>query len=229
MKMNPIETAAGDAVLVGDPRRAFALAQELTVQPRMSHQARGLWGYTGITVEGTPLTVQSTGSGGPGAVAVIGDLAEQGIERVLRLGTCLAIDPGLELGVAILVERALSFDGASRALGAGDATLPDPDLLRRLDGLGRRATISSHDLVARYEAVAGERVERPGGEAAGAGPAIARDLQTAASFAMCERLEIPAAALLIVAEDGSGGRLGEDELWNRFRTTGKAALGRLNS
>ena len=49
VKMNPIEPAAGDAILVGDPRRAFALAQELTGQPKMSHQARGFWGYKGLT------------------------------------------------------------------------------------------------------------------------------------------------------------------------------------
>ena len=92
VKMTPIDSAASDAILVGDPRRAFALAQELTVQPKMSHQARGLWGYTGMTVDGTPLTVQSTGSGGPSAVPVIGDLAAQGTGRMIRLGTCLAID-----------------------------------------------------------------------------------------------------------------------------------------
>ena len=105
VKMNPIEPPAADAILVGDPRRAFALAQELTVQPKMSHQARGLWGYSGVSPDGMPLTVQSTGSGGPSAVPVIGDLVEQGVSRVVRLGTCLAIDPSLRAGTVLLVER----------------------------------------------------------------------------------------------------------------------------
>lgn len=220
VKMTPIEAAAGDAILVGDPRRAFALAQELTVQPRMSHQARGLWGYTGTTGDGLPITVQSTGVGGPSAVPVIGDLASQGTKRMIRLGTCLALDPGLSAGSLLLVERALVADGASRTLSGGsDFAEPDARLLEALNGLGRQATVSSHDLVARHEP--------PPEPGSGAEPAAARDLQTAATLAMCRRHGIPCAAILIVAEDRSGERLGEPELWELFRSAGKAVLTRL--
>ncbi|MBN8870273.1 MAG: hypothetical protein J0H66_10375 [Solirubrobacterales bacterium] len=221
VKMNPIEPPAADAILVGDPRRAFALAQELTVQPKMSHQARGLWGYSGVSPDGMPLTVQSTGSGGPSAVPVIGDLVEQGVSRVVRLGTCLAIDPSLRAGTVLLVERAVVDDGAGRALSGGDDfTRPDAGLLGAFEGLGRSATVASHDLVSRYDPEASERPDT--------GPAIARDLQTAATLAFCRRLGVPAAALLIVAEDISGDRPGEEELWELFRAAGKAALSRLN-
>lgn len=220
VKMTPIEAAAADAILVGDPRRAFALAQELTVQPRMSHQARGLWGYRGTTADGLDLTVQATGSGGPSAVPVIGDLAQQGMKRMIRLGTCLATDRDLDAGSLILVERAIAADGASRRLGEGaDFTSPDRHLLAALDGLGRRATVSSHDLVARLE---------PPTDGHEPGPAIARDLQTAATLAIARRLGIRSAAILIVAEDTSATRLGEDQLWELFRATGRAILTRLN-
>ena len=219
VKMTPLEAAAGDAILVGDPRRAFALAQELTSQPKMSHQARGLWGYRGTTEFGSDLTIQSTGSGGPSAVAVIGDLAAQGVKRVLRLGTCLALDDDLEAGSVILVGRALVADGAARTLSGAEFVLPDTRLLSALNGIGRVGTVSSHDLVQRYE---------PGdAESPGPGQAIARDLQTAATLAMCQRLEIPGAAILIVAEDRAGHRPGEEELWNLFRSTGADALRRL--
>lgn len=218
VKMNPIEPAAGDAILVGDPRRAFALAQELMVQPRMSHQARGLWGYLGETADGLPLTVQSTGTGGPSVVPVIGDLVEQGARRLLRLGTCLAISPRLAAGTVILVDRAIPTDGAGRLLsGDQDFLRPDRRLFEMLDGLGLEEAISSHDVVARHE----PRGPDPG-------PAVARDLQTAAMLAMCRRLDVPAAAILIVAEDRSGHRLDEDELGDLFRSAGRAALSRLN-
>lgn len=220
VRMNPIEPAAGDAILVGDPRRAFTLAQELTAQPRMSHQARGLWGYTGNTVSGQALTVQSTGVGGPSAVPVIGDLADQGVKRMIRLGTCLAIDPELEAGMVLVIERALINDGAARALSGRETfARPDQDLFQSLAGLGRSATISSHDLVSRHE---------PEGSRPDPGPAIARDLQTAATFAMCRQAAIPAAALLIVAEDRSGRRLDEENLWELFRSAGKAVTARLD-
>jgi uridine phosphorylase len=220
VKMTPLESAARDALLVGDPRRAFALAQELTVQPRMSHQARGLWGYNGTTDSGLALTVQSTGVGGPSAVPVIGDLAGQGVTRMIRLGTCLALDPDLAAGTVILVERAVVTDGAARILSDGaDFVRPDPDLFQALDGLGRTATVSSHDLVARHEPGAALRPDP--------GPAVARDLQTATTLAMSRCLGLRSAALLIVAEDTSGRRLEEPELWDLFRSAGKALLTRL--
>lgn len=220
VKMNPIENATGDAILVGDPRRAFALAQELMEQPRMSHQARGLWGYTGVTAEGSPLTVQSTGVGGPSAIPVIGDLSGQGVRRMIRLGTCLATDPALGAGSVLLVERAVANDGAALALGDGaEFAGPDRHLTAALDGLGRMATVSSHDVVERYEPEALTRRDP--------GPAIARDLQAAATFAACRRFGVPAAAFLIVAEDRSGRRLDEEELWELFRSTGRQMLGRL--
>jgi uridine phosphorylase len=153
-------------------------------------------------------------------VPVIGDLAEHGVNRMVRLGTCLAIEDSLEAGGLILVERAVAGDGASRALSDNaDFVRPDSRLLTAFDGLGREAVISSHDLVARYEPEGSTR--------SGPGPAVARDLQTAATLAMCRRLEIPAAALLIVAEDRAGRRLGEEELWEMFRGLGKAVSSRL--
>jgi len=218
VKMTPIEPAARDALLVGDPRRAFALAQELTVQPRMSHQARGLWGYNGSTGSGLALTVQSTGVGGPSAAPVIGDLASQGVSRMIRLGTCLALDADLGAGTVLLVERSVIADGAARILTGGeDFARPDPALFAALEGLGRSATVSSHDLVARYEPSA----------ASDPGPATARDLQTAATLAMGRRLGVQSGAVLIVAEDASGTRLEEPELWDLFRSAGKAVVSRL--
>ncbi|MDQ2621645.1 MAG: hypothetical protein M3Y45_01250 [Actinomycetota bacterium] len=220
--MKPLEPVKGDVILVGDPRRAFALAQELTVQPRMSHQARGLWGYTGETESGRPLTVQSTGSGGPSAIPVIGDLAETGATRMVRLGTC--ISSGHAPGEILLVEAARVRDGASRSLlesgassfrsGEETAALPDADLLRVLEGLGKRETVASHDLVGRFDPGTREQT-------------AARDLQTAATLTLARQLGIPAAALLIVAGDGHGEQLEEAELEARFRPLSRAVLDRL--
>ena len=217
VQMTPLGPAAAHTILVGDPRRAFALAQELMVQPKMTHQARGLWGYSGVTDDDRPLTVQSTGSGGPSAAPVIGDLAGQGAGLMVRLGTCLATDPAVEAGTLVLVERAVPNDGVSRLLEKGDFIRPDPRVFEALDGLGRSGIVSSHDLVRRLE------LDGPD-----PGPAIVRDLQTAATLAMCRRLSVPAAALLLVAEDGSGRRLDEEELWDLFRSAGRAVVSRLN-
>jgi len=225
VRISPIIEPAGDAILVGDPRRAFALAQALTVQPKMSHLARGLWGYTGETGSGRPLTIQSTGIGGPGAVTVIADLHEAGVRRVVRLGTCVATGtlPGEPVAVApgdaFLIESAFCGDGASAAITGGEPKVdPDPDLTASLEGIARRAEVFSHDLLPRL--VAGPLQ---------ADPAPLRDLQTAATFAIAASLEIPAAAILVVAETGPGHRLDEPELEKLFVPLGEAvveALGR---
>ena len=61
----------------------------------MSNHARGLWGYTGRTPAGVRLTIQATGMGGPSAALVLADLAELGVRRAIRVGTCVALDPEL--------------------------------------------------------------------------------------------------------------------------------------
>src|SRR5215213_4718701 len=88
--LRPTGPIAPAALLVGDPGRALLLAQELLESPKMSNHARGLWGYTGAA-EGGELTIQSTGMGGPSAAIVLGDLAELGVRRAVRVGTGAAL------------------------------------------------------------------------------------------------------------------------------------------
>ncbi|MGV1050305.1 MAG: hypothetical protein ACOYD4_17470, partial [Solirubrobacterales bacterium] len=122
-RLRPTAPIAADAVLVGDPGRALLLAQELLEQPKMSNHARGLWGYSGRTPEGAELSVQATGMGGPSAALVLADLAELGVRRAVRVGTCIALRPGPRLGELVLVSEAHAWPGP------GDAPrLPDPRL-----------------------------------------------------------------------------------------------------
>ena len=97
-RLRPTAPIAADAVLVGDPGRALMLAQALLEEPKMSNHARGLWGYSGQTPAGRPLSIQATGMGGPSAALVLADLAELGVRRAIRVGTCVAIEPEPEPG-----------------------------------------------------------------------------------------------------------------------------------
>lgn len=208
--LTPISPPAPDALVTGDPRRAFSLAQALMVQPKMSHQARGLWGYTGETEAGLALTVQATGTGGPGAIAVAGDFAGLGVRRLVRLGTCVGRKGEHSLGDPLLVAAAICRDGAGCRLGGGEDAVPDPDLLDRLGRTATKATISSHDFVSRYD---------PDGPAPAEG-ASARDLQTAAMLTFCRQIGLAAASVLIVAGDETGERLTEEELGQSITETG---------
>ncbi|HZG48546.1 MAG TPA: hypothetical protein VEY90_03405, partial [Thermoleophilaceae bacterium] len=134
-------------LLPGDPQRALAVAQLLLDRPKMFNHARGLWGYTGVASDGEPLTVQSTGMGGPSAAIVCEELVALGARRLVRIGTCAGLSPDLELGALLAAQRVLPRDGASAALGADGAVAPDGLLTGRLVEAGARpATVLSSDL-----------------------------------------------------------------------------------
>jgi uridine phosphorylase len=116
--LRPATELAERVLLPGDPRRALAVAQDLLEEPRMFNHARGLWGYTGRAGDGEPLTVQSTGMGGPSAAIVVEELIALGARRLVRIGTCGALRGDLELGTLVAAREVLPEDGASAALGA---------------------------------------------------------------------------------------------------------------
>ena len=136
MHLRPHAPVAERVLLPGDPGRALRLAQVLLDTPKMLNHHRGLWGYTGTAADGLPLTIQSTGMGGPSAAIVAEELIALGARRLVRVGTCAALVDGLELGSLVIAEAAMPDDGASRALGATAPLAADPDLLAGLRSAG---------------------------------------------------------------------------------------------
>lgn len=212
-RLELIAEPAEGVILSGDPRRAFHLAQELIKEPRMTHLARGLWGYGGRTADGGTLTVQSTGAGGPGAVAVLSGLVERGTKRVIRVGSCTAEVPDLALGDSLVVEAALAEDGSSTFFPDRDDewSLPDRELTEALSGAGRLARVAS-----RY------RTDPPLRE--GEPTVSAFDLQTAALLAAAREFGVRSAAALVVSGTCKGSFATEEELADPFLAVGRAAL-----
>jgi uridine phosphorylase len=198
--LRPSAPVAADALLPGDPGRALALAQELLTDARMSNHHRGLWGYYGETPGGHPLTIQSTGMGGPSAAIVLEELAELGVRRAVRVGTCGALDRALELGEVLRVEAALATDGVSRRLGAAKLARPDERLLERLATAGesRPVTVATTDLFYEPEMDVPRRW-------AGAG-AAAVEMEAAPLFVVGARLGVAVGCLLCVSDVFPGGR-----------------------
>jgi len=202
-------------VLVGDPGRALLLAQALLEEPKMSNHARGLWGYSGEG-PGGELTVQATGMGGPSAAIVLADLAELGVHRAVRIGTCLGFPPQGRTGDLLLVEEARAEGGSAASFGvaAGKSVEPDPELTHRLEqelaGEASRAAVASFDAMP------------AAGEPAPAGIAAA-DLQTVAVLARARALGIAAAAVLIVAEAAGEAALSDSALEDSAKRAGRAA------
>ena len=89
--LRPHEPVAERVLLPGDPGRALRLSTQLIDGPRMLNHHRGLWGYSGPGTDGAPLTIQSTGLGGPSAAAVVAELVALGARRLVRVGTGAAL------------------------------------------------------------------------------------------------------------------------------------------
>jgi len=200
----------------------------------MSNHARGLWGYTGETPEGRPLSIQSTGMGGPSAAIVLQELAELGVRRAIRVGTCGAIDPALEHGELLVASSALAEDGASRALGAGESVEPDAELTSRLaaglPGGAAPARIVTTDLF--YGGDPGEGVPR--GASADAWRrrgAVAVEMEAATLFVLGRRLGLATGCVLAVSdtfEDGGRRRIEDDDLVEAVARMGSLAAAALN-
>ncbi len=202
-RLRPTASVAADAILVGDPGRALMLAQELLEKPKMSNHARGLWGYSGETTEGDPLTIQSTGMGGPSAAIVLSDLAELGVRRAIRIGTCVAIDPGCALGELLVAIE--SHKGEKRFS-------PDPELTKALElelsGTGRTAAVASVDEI---------------GDLAQPSHGSVRDLQTATVLGRGRDHGLAVAVALIVEETTAGERIADEVLEEVAKLAGRAA------
>lgn len=180
-------------LLPGDPGRALRLAQTLLGSPAMFNHNRGLWGYTGTAPDGLPLTIQSTGMGGPSAAIVVAELAELGAERLVRVGTCGALDPRLGLGDLLIATEAVPDDGTSRALGASGPVFPARELVGALqaaaEGRTPAGTVVSTDLF----------YAEPEQKWLDAG-ARAVEMETATLFALAQRRGLQAASLLLVTD-----------------------------
>jgi uridine phosphorylase len=190
--LHPTAALAERVLLPGDPGRALRLAQALIDGPRMFNHNRGLWGYSGAAfADGQPLTIQSTGMGGPSAAIVISELAELGARTLLRVGTCGAIAPDVGLGEILVAAAALSADGTSRALGAGARIAGTPELLTRALSEGARETVAvTTDLFYDPRADREARWVRDG--------ASVVEMATATLFALGAQRELTTGAVLAV-------------------------------
>lgn len=207
--IRPTNDLAPRAVLVGDPGRALAIAQQLLDAPLMFNHHRGLWGYTGAAADGEPLTIQATGIGGPSAAAVVGELCDLGLRVAVRAGTCRAVPGGPPIGSLVAVDDAVAADGTSRALGAGARVSGDPALLERLAAVADlRATVHSADVYA------GD----PDGGAA------VRDLSTATVLQLARVRGVRAAAVLAVVGEGAADETADAALVARLGEAAAAAL-----
>jgi len=115
-------------LLPGDPNRATRIAARFDgglEASRLVNEHRGLLGYTG-TVDGVPVSVQTTMMGTPTTSIVVEELLMLGVTTFIRVGTTGGY-PGTNIGDAIVALAAAANTGVGHVLGFGEATAPTAD------------------------------------------------------------------------------------------------------
>lgn len=115
-------------LLPGDPNRATRIAARFDgglEASRLVTSHRGLLGYTG-TVDGVPVSVQTTMMGTPTTSIVVEELLMLGAMTFIRVGTTGGF-PGTAIGDAVVALAAAANTGVGHVLGGGEATAPTAD------------------------------------------------------------------------------------------------------
>jgi uridine phosphorylase len=110
-----LEVTEGDVapsvLLPGDPERVEKITEtwddhSVVAEHREYRTATG-------THEGTPISVTSTGIGSPSAAIAVEELARVGVDTLVRVGSCGAIQPETDVGDLIITTGAVRQEGTS--------------------------------------------------------------------------------------------------------------------
>ncbi len=107
----------------GDPRRAEYVAETFFENVRCVNRERGMLGFTG-TFDGKPISVQSVGMGGPSAAIYYEELIQLGATRIIRIGTCGALQPYLKMADTIVAMSATALDSTPGTYTGGEPHAP---------------------------------------------------------------------------------------------------------
>ena len=188
-------------LLPGDPSRAERIAGRFDEgSTRSVNTNRGMLGFTG-TYQGVPVSVQSSGMGTPSLSIVVEELLNLGARRLIRVGTCGGIAPGMRTGDLVIATAACPVDGATRTYLHGEPYAPAASfpvtraLVDAAEAAGvaaRTGVIASVDVFYNTDADYAERWRNRG--------VIAFEMEAAALFFLAARAGVEAGCALTVSD-----------------------------
>ena len=196
---------APTVLLPGDPNRARTIAEHFDGgleggTTRLVNDHRGMLGYTG-SVGGTPVSVQTSGMGTPSLSIVVEELLRLGVRRLIRVGTCGGIGPGLKTGDLVIATAACPTDGATRTYLHGESYAPAADfelthaLVHAAEAAGipvRTGLVASVDVFYNPDADYAQRWRDRG--------VLAFEMEASALFYLAARNGVQAACALVVSD-----------------------------
>jgi DeoD family purine-nucleoside phosphorylase len=208
-----LHAEAGDyaplVLLPGDPGRATTIASRFDgglASARLVNDNRGLLGYTG-TIEGRPISVQTSGIGAPSMAIVAEELLRLGAQQLVRLGTTGALQTHLKLGELIIATASSPIDGATATFMGGKPYAPAADfalnhaLVHAAERLGvpfHVGPIASIDVFSHYHP--DPNFVRPWREAG----VLSVEMEASALFYMAASRGVKAACLGVVVDVDTG-------------------------
>jgi len=195
--------AFADTVLLpGDPCRARHIATTLLEDAIAVADLRNMLGYTGGW-RGRRVSVMGTGMGIPSTLIYVSELARNyGVKRFVRLGTCGAIAPELELG-SIVVALGAGTDSRVNRIRFRDYDFPATGswpLLERVTRMAhareqavRVGNVFSSDLFYHPDTELRKSLARLG--------FLAIEMETAGLYGVAAELGIEALAVLAVSDE----------------------------
>jgi purine-nucleoside phosphorylase len=118
------EDIAATVLLPGDPLRARFVAENMLENAVCYNQVRGMFGFTG-TYEGRRVSIQGTGMGVPSISIYVHELInEYKARRLIRVGTCGALQAELQLGDLVLAQAACTDSAVNRLRFQGQDFAP---------------------------------------------------------------------------------------------------------
>jgi len=133
-------------LLPGDPLRAKFVADNFLKDAVCYNKVRNIFGYTG-TYKGKRISVQGTGMGIPSISIYATELIKDyGVKNLIRIGSCGAIKPEINLRDIILAEGA-STDSQTNKLvfgGADFAAIANFDLLLKAYNVVKEKKMNVH-------------------------------------------------------------------------------------
>lgn len=143
--INANQGEIADIVLLpGDPLRAKYIAETFLEDVTCYNEVRNMFGFTG-TYKGKRISVQGTGMGVPSISIYVNELmAEYGVQKLIRVGTCGAIQQDVKVRDVILAQAATTDSKMNEIIfnGIDYAPIANFDLLLNAYNAGKEAGLS---------------------------------------------------------------------------------------
>jgi len=190
------DDVAETVLLPGNPERVPLIAETFDDHEEVAHHRE----YRTMTgeYEGTPLSVTSTGIGSPSAAIAVEEFARVGVDTLVRVGSCGALQPGMEVGDLVITTGAVRQEGTSDEYVREDyPAVADPDVVAALVGAAERLGYEYHTGITMSADSFYPGQGRPGfdGFEAAGSETLVDDLQTA----NVANIEMEASAILTLS------------------------------